>query len=203
MRGFLSRSEKRGRVRKFILTWLALPLLGCHSAPPPVASPTPSATLAAATPISFPPHALKLVNKKSGKIIGVEGSSTDASAKLRLVEDERKADQRWLLTSLPPEPHVSNPATCVQFRNVGSGFSIGARFQTHINGCELAQYDQPAVFETWELEPVESGYYHLRNRSSQKVMAVEGGSVDNGAKIVQWDMIPSAEDQKWKLEEER
>ena len=72
-------------------------------------------------------------------------------------------------------------------------FNLQTHFVISVQGASMEDGAQLITWpyegrdnQFWEMEPVEDGWFMLRNAHSGKYMGVLGGSDQNGAAIVQW-----------------
>ncbi|MEV0406867.1 RICIN domain-containing protein [Actinoallomurus sp. NPDC050550] len=131
----------------------------------------------------------KLVNRKSGKVLGVLGADLADGADLVQWTDTGAADQAWHLTT-------ANGVTTLG--NRGSGRVAGIWQSGTADGAQAVQWlGTGAADQHWQLVAVGS-YYKLVNANSGKVLGVLGGSTADGAEVVQWTDTGSL-DQQWQV----
>ncbi|GAA4633819.1 hypothetical protein GCM10023196_072940 [Actinoallomurus vinaceus] len=133
----------------------------------------------------------KLVNRKSGKVLGVQGGSLADGADLVQWTGTGAPDQAWHMTAAS-----GGGATVLGDR--GSGRVIGVYASGTADGAAVVQWlDTGAADQRWQV--VQAGsYVKLRNVGSGKVLGVLGGSTADGAQVVQWTDNGSL-DQQWQV----
>ena len=130
----------------------------------------------------------KFVNRKSGKVLGVNAGSFSDGANVVQWADTGAADQAWHVTTR------SNGNVVLTDRR--SGDALGIWQQQGTDGAGAVQWvDNGAADQQWQLVPTGS-YYKIRNVNSGKVLGITGGSTADGAQAVQWTDT-GALDQQW------
>jgi hypothetical protein len=131
----------------------------------------------------------KLVNRNSGKALGVPGGALNDGVALTQWTDNGAADQAW---------HLSLTGASTALGNRSSGRVAGVANSSTADGAGVLQWlDTSVSDQRWQLIAVGS-YYKLRNVNSGKVLGVPGGSTADGAQIVQWTDTGAA-DQQWQI----
>ena len=121
---------------------------------------------------------VKLVNRHSGRVLGVQnGSSADAAAIVQQA-DTGAASQHWQV--------VDVGGGYVKLVNRGSGKVADVNGASTADGATVIQYrDHGGANQQWQ--PLTGGgYTRLRNRNSGKVLDVYQMSTADGAAVVQW-----------------
>jgi len=132
----------------------------------------------------------KLVNRNSGKVLGVLGGSLSDGTNVVQWSDTGSADQAWHVTVL------ANGNRVLTDRN--SGDALGIWQSQTADGANAVQWvDNGSTDQQWQLVATGS-YYKLRNVNSGKVLGVLQGSTADGARAVQWTDT-GALDQQWQL----
>ena len=133
----------------------------------------------------------RLVNRRSGKVLDVNGGSTADGATVIQWPWTGAANQQWRLLS---NPDGSFRLSCVRSGKVldspgGSG-----------QGAALIQWaENGGTNQWWRLVPAAtSGYYRLVNVSNGWCVDVEGGSTADGARAVQ-RLISGESSQEWQI----
>lgn len=131
----------------------------------------------------------KLVNRKSGKVLGVNGGNLADGASLVQWTDTGADDQAW---------HMTTVGGATVLGNRGSGRVAGVYQSGTADGAQVVQWlDTGAADQHWQV--VQDGsYVKLRNVNSGKVLGVLGGSTADGAQVVQWTDNGSL-DQQWQI----
>lgn len=134
----------------------------------------------------------RLVNKKSGKLMEVEGG--DPANGANVIQNARNQSdyQIWNLTSLNNGYyHITNQRT----RKSPDVWNWSTS-----DGGDIRQYDATGGNnQQFRFEAVGNGYYRINNRHSNKYIVVLNGAVTNGASVIQWSWNGS-DDQRWFLE---
>jgi hypothetical protein len=132
----------------------------------------------------------KLVNRRSGKALGVSGGALDDGRSAVQWTDNGSADQAWHATTL------ANGNTV--FGNRGSGRVLGVYQASTSQGANVVQWlDTAAADQQWLL--VQAGaYVKIKNVNSGLLLGVLGASLSDGAQITQWPDTGSL-DQQWLL----
>ncbi|WNZ10792.1 glycosyl hydrolase family 95 catalytic domain-containing protein [Streptomyces sp. 11x1] len=122
----------------------------------------------------------KLVNRKSGKVMDVSGSSTADGAAVIQYRSSGGANQQWKLL---PDHDGS-----FRLSNVNSGKVLDVPGGSTSNGTALDQRsDAGGTHQWWKLVPAAtSGHYRLVNIKSGLCADVQSGSTADGAKVIQW-----------------
>jgi len=131
----------------------------------------------------------KIVNRASGKVLGVLGGAlTDGTGAVQW-SDTGSADQAW---------HVTTTNGQTVFGNRGSGRALGVLEGSRSAGSSAVQWlDSGAADQKWRMVTVGS-YMKIQNVNSGLVLGVDAGSAADGAKIVQWSDDGSL-NQQWQL----
>lgn len=133
----------------------------------------------------------KLVNRKSGYVLGVYGGSLSDGAEAVQWADTGAADQQWHVWTL-------NNGNKLIGGNKNSGRTLGVWQSSTADGADAVQWvETQAADQQWQLVPT-GGYYKIKNANSGKVLGILGGSTARGARAVQWSDNGSL-DQQWSL----
>ncbi|HEX8627424.1 MAG TPA: RICIN domain-containing protein, partial [Catenuloplanes sp.] len=140
--------------------------------------------------VTPPTQAVKLVNRRSGKVLAIAGGSTASAAALVQVTDTGAASQRWRVVELG--------GGYAKLVNQGSTLVADVTGKSLVDGAAVIQYrDTGGTNQQWQVVTV-AGYVKLVNRNSGKVLEVSGGSSAEGAAVVQW-ADTGATSQQWTL----
>ncbi len=132
----------------------------------------------------------RLLNRKTGKTIEVEGHSRDDGHKLQQANFNGAGNQQWLVTNLTNGFAV--------LTSVESGKAINVPGSKTDDGVALQQANaNHAITQRWKIEKADGPYFKLTVESSSKVLAV--GGADPGAPIIQ-TTYTGAPEQQWKIE---
>lgn len=135
----------------------------------------------------------RIVNKKSGKVMSMRGSTSEKEA---LVQDVRSENDESQLFELRDYNGVYT------LRNVKSNMVLTNSYNPNPGASivqqVLSDYDNPS--EKWIVKQVEGNWFRLDNKSGNNTcIAVANSSFDNGAAVVQED-FSSADNQLWGFE---
>ncbi|MEU6403341.1 RICIN domain-containing protein [Streptomyces sp. NPDC046985] len=136
---------------------------------------------------------LRLANRHSGKVLGVDGMSGADSAQVVQFSDNGTADHLWQL--------VSNGDGWYRLRNANSGKVLGVDRMSTADDARVVQFaDNGTADHLWQPVDAGGGWYRLRNRNSGKVLGVLGASTadsvaavqrpDDGGDDHQWRLLP-------------
>ncbi|MCP4459047.1 MAG: hypothetical protein GY816_13645 [Cytophagales bacterium] len=133
----------------------------------------------------------QIVNKESGKLIGVENCTLHNGANIRQWESTGEMCQNWLIFPISAKDFV--------VVNKESGKLMGVKSCSTRNGANVRQWEYVGeACQEWQFNKVGGGYYHLVPRHSNKMIGVEDSSSRNGANIRQWEYT-GEECQNWTL----
>ncbi|MFI6124605.1 RICIN domain-containing protein [Streptomyces sp. NPDC051064] len=133
----------------------------------------------------------RLVNRRSGKVLGVAGASTADGAKIIQWASTGGTDQQWRFL-----PHADG------------SFRLSARHSGgHLDGPngsaqgeQLIQWqDSKGDNQWWKLVDAGGGHYRLVNVRNGLCADVEHGSGDDGGHVIQWP-IGTGTNQQWRLD---
>jgi hypothetical protein len=134
---------------------------------------------------------LKIRNKNSGKLMGVDLMSTANSAHVVQFDDNGTADHLWQL--------IDNGDGWYRIRNLNSQKVLGVDLMSTANSAQVVQFDDNGTADhLWQLVDNGDGWYRIRNRNSGKVLGVDLMSTANSAPVVQYDDNGTA-DHLWQL----
>ncbi|GAA3208547.1 beta-L-arabinofuranosidase domain-containing protein [Dactylosporangium siamense] len=133
---------------------------------------------------------VRLRNRRSGLIIGVQDMSTVDGAPALQWDDSGTADHRWELVP---------SAGFVRLRNRNSGKVLGVTGMSTSDGAAVVQWnDNGTADHDWKLVDAGGGWVKLINRNSGKVLGVNGGVTTRGATLVQWSDT-GTDDHLWQI----
>eukprot|EP00475_Leptophrys_vorax_P005281 TRINITY_DN13207_c0_g1_i1.p1 TRINITY_DN13207_c0_g1~~TRINITY_DN13207_c0_g1_i1.p1 ORF type:complete len:794 (-),score=195.92 TRINITY_DN13207_c0_g1_i1:34-2415(-) len=133
----------------------------------------------------------------SGKVWDIEGGSTSNGGKLIQWDHHGGNNQKFVIKD--------NGDGTLSFQNVGSGLWIDVSGASHDNCATVHQWDYHGGANQ-RFFPIASPKYGSHHEKlyvitavhSGKVLDVDGVSLDNGAKVHQWDFT-GANNQKWRF----
>ncbi|MFC8453440.1 RICIN domain-containing protein [Kitasatospora sp. NPDC057223] len=134
---------------------------------------------------------VRVRNRNSGKVLGVDLMSTANSARVVQFDDNGTADHLWQL--------VDNGDGWFRLRNLNSGKVLGVDLMSTANSARVVQFDDNGTADhLWQLVDNGDGWFRLRNLNSGKVLGVDLMSTANSAQVVQFDDNGTA-DHLWQL----
>ncbi|MGW2821946.1 beta-L-arabinofuranosidase domain-containing protein [Streptomyces sp. NPDC001443] len=137
------------------------------------------------------PSYRRILNKHSGKVLGVDGMSTANSARVVQFDDNGTGDHAWQLID-------KGEGWCL-VRNGQSGKVLGVDGMSTQNSAQVVQYEDNGTDDhLWTLVDRGDGWFLVRNRHSGKVLGVDGMSTQNSAQVVQFD-DNGTDDHLWRL----
>jgi hypothetical protein len=138
-----------------------------------------------------PTGTYELVNRRSGKVLGVTGASTTDGATLTQQTSTGAASQRW--------QRVEVGGGYFKLINAGSGKAMDVFGKGLTDGVAVVQWtDNGGANQQWQAVTTDGGYAKLINRNSGKAVDVFGGAVTDGTPIVQWT-DNNGTNQQWQL----
>ncbi len=133
----------------------------------------------------------KLVNRKSGKVIEVEGHSKDDGRKVQQTGYTGQPNARWNVTSLGDGYYL--------IVGVESGKALNVPKAATDDGVALQQANvNKGASQRWKIEKVEGSFFKLTAACSSKVVTA-GDAQANGGAIIQ-SAFTNAPEQQWKIE---
>lgn len=132
----------------------------------------------------------KIVNRATGKVLGIQGGSLADGASVVQWSDINSRDQAWHMTTQSDGSRV--------FTDRSSGRALGV-FQaaTTANSDVVQWLDNGSTDQKWRVVQVGS-YVKIQNVRSGLVLGVRGGSAADGAQVIQWNDSGSL-DQQWSI----
>ncbi|MEU0437669.1 RICIN domain-containing protein [Streptomyces sp. NPDC006290] len=133
----------------------------------------------------------RLANKNSGKVLAVDGMSTENSARVVQFDNTGTGDHAWQL--------VDKGDGWYLIRNGISGKVLGVDRMSMDNSAIVVQFEDNGTDDhLWTLVGNGDGWYRIRNKNSGKVLGVDRMSTDNSAQVVQFDDNGTA-DHLWRF----
>ncbi|MFD5818280.1 beta-L-arabinofuranosidase domain-containing protein [Streptomyces sp. NPDC127038] len=133
----------------------------------------------------------RLANKNSGKVLAVDGMSTENSARVVQFDNTGTGDHAWQL--------VDRGNGWQLIRNGNSGKVLGVDRMSTENSAIVVQFEDNGTDDhLWALVDNGDGWYRIRNKNSGKVLGVDGMSTANSAQVVQYDDNGTA-DHLWRF----
>ncbi|EGX58430.1 putative secreted protein [Streptomyces zinciresistens K42] len=133
----------------------------------------------------------RLANKNSGKVLAVDGMSTENSARVVQFANTGTGDHAWQLVD-------RGEGWCL-IRNGHSGKVLGVDRMSMENSALVVQFeDNGTADHLWKLVDNGDGWYRVLNKNSGKVLGVDGMSTADSAQVVQFDDNGTA-DHLWRF----
>ncbi|WP_326790040.1 beta-L-arabinofuranosidase domain-containing protein [Streptomyces sp. NBC_00151] len=133
----------------------------------------------------------RLANKNSGKVLAVDGMSTENSARVVQFDNTGTGDHAWQLIERGDGWHL--------IRNGNSGKVLGVDHMSMDNSAIVVQFEDNGTDDhLWALVDNGDGWYRIRNKNSGKVLGVDRMSTGNSAQVVQYDDNGTA-DHLWRF----
>lgn len=126
----------------------------------------------------------KILNKGSGKVMGIENNSTLNNAKNDQYDWVGYASQFWTFEDAGDNMY--------KIKNNNSGKYLGISDNSTLAGAYNDQYTWGGYLsQFWRIESVGDGYYKIINNNSGMALQPEGNSNLNSVKLVQqpWDSL--------------
>ncbi|GGP86886.1 RICIN domain-containing protein [Streptomyces melanogenes] len=144
------------------------------------------------------PGRARLVAKRSGKVLEVDGGSArnDDGGRIQQWGWERGGNQQWRI-----EP-VGDGYHRLMAVHSGKALDVSGGVGETRNGASVHQWQWVnGDNQKWRIEPIDDGCYRLVAKHSGKVLEIDGGTAknDNGTVAQQWEWVGS-DNQKWRLE---
>ncbi|ESP96204.1 alpha-L-arabinofuranosidase II [Streptomyces sp. GBA 94-10 4N24] len=132
-----------------------------------------------------------LVNRNSGKALGVYNMATGDGARITQWSRNDQSQQQWRF--------VDSGGGHYRLKSRLSGKVLDVHNWSTANGGSIVQWtDLNAANQQWRLADSPDGYVRLISRHSGKALEVQGASTAEGANIVQYDDWGGT-NQQWKL----
>jgi hypothetical protein len=137
-----------------------------------------------------------IVNQNSGKCLDLIGGDGSNGARInQWTCDPTSANQRWAILPTENRDHlrlisyVTGKSACIDADSLATGAQLHDWRYTGNNPAQ--QFD---------LVDAGSGWFKIKNVHSGKVLDVNGFSIDNDAKVQQWDDNGGQGNQLWRLQ---
>ncbi len=135
----------------------------------------------------------ELVNRKSGKVMDVDGSSTADGANILQWTNNHTANQQWRI--------IDVGGGYYKLINRNSGKAADVLNWSTANGADVIQWpDTGGANQQWQIADAGGGYYKLINRNSGKLLDVYGGRTADGTDIIQYQ-DNGGYNQQWQIVE--
>lgn len=142
------------------------------------------------TPSSDFVGTFKIVNRQSGKVLGVQNDSTSEGANVFQWTDNGNTSQRWVITK---------EMNGYKILNVNANKSLDVEKSSLENGGNILLWsDHGAQNQRWDIQSTGDGYVTIKNVNSGKNLDIENNSMVDGGNALQWDSN-GGYNQQWKL----
>ncbi|MFD5571217.1 beta-L-arabinofuranosidase domain-containing protein [Streptomyces cadmiisoli] len=122
----------------------------------------------------------RIANRHSGKVLAVDGMSTENSARVVQFDNTGTGDHAWQLIDKGDGWHL--------IRNGHSGKVLGVDRMSMDNSAIVVQFeDNGTADHLWRLVDNGDGWYRILNQNSGKVLGVDKMATHNSAQVVQFD----------------
>lgn len=132
----------------------------------------------------------KIMNRQSGKALGINADSTSNGANVIQWSDNGKTSQQWI---------ISNEGDGYKIMNVNANKALDVdNSSTKDGGNVLIWTDNGQLNQRWNIIEVGDGYISFENINSGKMLDVDNSSLEDGANVLQWSNNGNY-NQQWKL----
>ncbi len=137
-----------------------------------------------------------IVNRHSGKVLGVAGANKENGAAVEQMDYTRAAHQQW---EVAPFVGPFGDQSYFTLRAVHSGKALDTADWSHAEGGKIQQWGEgEADPQHWFFEYAGRNNFYIRSRWNTKHLAPAGGSKSAGAAIVQTARMGTPQ-QQWRL----
>lgn len=134
----------------------------------------------------------RIVSRKSGKCLDIEGGKTSAGANVLQWDNNGGTNQMWYI--------VSNSDGSYTLKSVLSNKVLDVEDNSTKNGGNVIVWNSNNQDnQKWWITSLGNGYYSIISKRSGKSIDVEENSTKNGGNVIQWD-YHGGENQQWELE---
>jgi len=132
----------------------------------------------------------KIINRHSGKVLGVVDDSTNNAANVHQWGDNGRTSQQWIITK---------EGNYYLIMNVNANKALDVNENSTQDGANVIIWPNHGnMNQRWTIEEVDNGYVIIVNVNSGKLLDVEMGSMDDGGNVLQW-YNNNQDNQQWKL----
>ena len=132
----------------------------------------------------------KIVNRHSGKCLGVNGDSTSNGANVYQWTDNGKTSQQWT---------ISNQGNGYKIINVNANKALDVEKSSVKDGGNVLIWSENGdLNQLWNIQEIGDGYVTIENLNSGKLLDVEKSSMSDGGNVLQWSSNGD-DNQQWKL----
>ena len=123
-----------------------------------------------------------IVNKKTGKLLTIQGGSTSNSAAAVQYDNKNYAFQKWTLEALKDNGGDLTGFYVHSVRNANMNLETGG-FQVNVGGTVSVYPVTQLENQRWTFEYAGDGYYRIRNYQSGLYLEIPNGSTANNAAV--------------------
>ncbi|ORX76937.1 hypothetical protein BCR32DRAFT_329128 [Anaeromyces robustus] len=132
----------------------------------------------------------KLLNRNSGKALGIESDSTTDGANVHQWTDNSRTSQQWIFIDEGNGYKIMNVNAKKALDIYGSSVEN--------NGNAIIMTDNGNSSQRWTVKDLGDGYYIIQNVNSGLLLDVERKSTADGGNVLQWPNNGNS-NQQWKL----
>lgn len=133
----------------------------------------------------------RIVSKKSGKVLDIEGGTTNNGNVIQWQSNGGK-NQQWYFEL--------NSDGSYTIKSVLDGKVLDVEGNSTADGGNIIVWSSNGQDnQKWLVEDLGNGYFSIRSKKSGKSIDVEGNSTSDGANVIQWGYHGN-DNQQWKLE---
>ena len=132
----------------------------------------------------------KIINRQSGKALGIDSDSTANGANVIQWTDNGKNSQKWV---------ISNEGDGYKIMNVNANKALDVDNNSLKDGGNvLIWIDNGQLNQRWNIIEISDEYIMIENINSGKMLDVDNSSLNDGANVLQWSKNGN-NNQQWKL----
>jgi hypothetical protein len=160
------------------------------------------ALLLRSSPVLAQPNNFFIWAMHSGKCMQVDGASQDDGATVSQWDCLQQPNVLWHFRGGPPggffNLEASHSGKCAVVPTDTPQFEQSNGAPIIQWNCQYNDPDSARSNKLYRQQDVGGGYYFIINKASNKCLQVNGGSLDNGATISQWECVDQP-NVKWKI----
>ncbi|KAG4093625.1 hypothetical protein H8356DRAFT_1293984 [Neocallimastix lanati (nom. inval.)] len=131
-----------------------------------------------------------IVNRNSGKFLGVNNDSTSDGANVHQWSDNGKTSEQWI---------ISDEGNGYKILNVNANKVLDVNDASYSDGANVILWsDNGNSNQRWIIQELGDGYVTIENYNSGKNLDVEKSSTSDGGNVLQWSNN-GQNNQQWKL----
>jgi hypothetical protein len=152
--------------------------------------------------VATPAHAMKLVNLSTGFCLGTAAGAVSNGTPIIVWACDGSANQQWNRGAAYPT--LGKTASSFQYNTSAQPSScLGVAAASTSDGAAIVLWScvAPGPDQFWDaVKDASTGCYVFHDKNSGLVLGVSAGSIQEGAKTIQWDDLhttPGHRDQEW------